>query len=722
ILAGDYLKEASDRNANMIGIGLLYKNGYFIQRLTAAGEQLAYYEPQNFSKMPLHAVRNEDGTWKKVHLAFPGRSLYARIWRVDVGRIPLYLLDADFIDNEEKDKSITFQLYGGDWENRLKQELLLGVGGIRALQEIDFAADLYHCNEGHAAFISIERLRQIIERENLSFQEASEIVRSSTLFTTHTPVPAGHDAFEEDILRTYIPHYADRLNISWHEFMGLGRMNPDNPNEKFSMSHLAARLSLGMNGVSRIHGRVSQDMFKDLWKGYFAEELHITYVTNGVHYPTWAAPRWRKLYEETFGGDFLENQSKPEIWNKIYDVPDATIWDIRNAQRKDMIKYVKDRTHETWTVRQENPRKITGVLAALRDDVLTFGFARRFASYKRAHLLFRDLERLAKIVNNPDKPVLFLFAGKAHPNDKPGQDLIKFINDITNRPEFNGKVLFIENYDIDLAKKLVQGVDVWINTPTRPLEASGTSGEKAIMNGIMNLSVLDGWWAEGYVEKAGWALEEQRTYNNQEFQNELDAVNIYNIIESEVVPLFYKRDANGIPVGWVQWIKNNISQIAPHFTMSRMLRDYQQKFYGSLSQRAEAMLAKDHLMAKQLASWKKRVSRAWESIEVIEVSATDTSTKTMDQGDMFEARVLIDLKELSVDDVGVEIIFVDSGHDINVINHIQEMEISHVYEKTVTYTTRIPTRNSGIYNYSFRIYPKNKLLAHRQDFNLLKWF
>lgn len=579
ILAGDYLKEASDSGCDIVGVGLLYHYGYFKQIISSHGDQIAQYESQKFSKTPAQPVRDENGNWITIHLVLPGRTLTARIWILNVGRIPLYLLDTDFENNIEQDRAITHHLYGGDWENRFKQELLLGIGGIRALDAVGIKCDIYHCNEGHAAFIGIERLRKYIFYQNFTFAEALEIVRASQLFTTHTPVPAGHDAFDEDMLRTYIGHYPSRLKISWKQFIALGKSNPDDPQEKFSMSFLAANLSQEVNGVSKLHGRVSQNIFHSLYNGYAPEELHIGYVTNGVHLPTWTAKAWMELYKDIFGKDFFTNQTRKETWKKIQDVPDTQIWKLRNHQRQLLLDYIKERLKETGVRRLENPKMIVEMSEKLNKHTLTIGFARRFATYKRAHLLFSDIERLSRIVNNPSMPVQFIFAGKAHPYDKAGQDLIKMISEVSKRPEFIGKIIFLPNYEIRLAKVLVQGVDIWLNTPTRPLEASGTSGEKAVMNGVLHLSVLDGWWAEGYHEGAGWALPEENTYDNTDYQDQLDVETLYSLLENEIAPLFYFRDEEGLPIGWIKCIKNSIEKVASNFTMSRQLNDYINKYY-----------------------------------------------------------------------------------------------------------------------------------------------
>ncbi|NVO03483.1 MAG: alpha-glucan family phosphorylase [Bacteroidetes bacterium] len=722
ILAGDYLKEASDSNKNIVGVGLLYRYGYFTQNLSLNGEQMAFYSPQKFTNIAVNPVRDDEGNWMIISLALPGRTLFAKVWSVEVGRITLYLMDTDIEENAEGDRSITHQLYGGDWENRFKQELLLGVGGIRLLDRLGLNPDLYHCNEGHAAFIGLERLRKLVQDHKFNFYEAVEIVRASSLFTTHTPVPAGHDAFTEDILRAYISHYPDRLNISWETFIGLGRINPENGAEKFSMSVLATKLSQEMNGVSRIHGRVSREMFNKLWDGFFPDELYIDYVTNGVHFPTWTAKRWQDLYYATFGEEFLTCQSDSSCWKKIHEVPDAKIWEIRQAQRTELIDFMKVRLMDNLTKRQENPKMIFETINSFNDKALTIGFARRFATYKRAYLLFTNIERLAKIVNNPNHPVQFVFAGKAHPQDKAGQDLIKHIVEISKMPEFIGKITFLENYDMELAKKLVQGVDVWLNTPTRPLEASGTSGEKAVMNGVINLSVLDGWWAEGYKPGAGWALKEENTYENDDIQNELDAETIYNLFENEISPMFYNRNSEGIPVEWVSYVKNTISEIAPHFTMKRMVDDYHNKYYHKMIERSKKLIENDYYLVRHISQWKKRISRSWESIEILSFDVPNSTLKPMLLGEKFKAEIVIDLNEIAACDIGVEILFGQKVMDeVKSIVHVEELKITNTQNHIVTYSCEFPTTRTGVYDFAFRIFPKSKLLPHKQDFPLIKW-
>jgi len=659
----------------------------------------------------------------KVSLALPGRTLYAKIWRMDVGSVNLYLLDTDIEDNIKEDREITYKLYGGSWENRFKQELLLGVGGIRLLDIIGIKPDLYHINEGHAAFIGIERLRKYVQDNKLSITEAVEIVRYTTLFTTHTPVPAGHDAFPEEMLRTYIPHYASRLNISWDEFMNYGRVVENDVNEKFSVSVLAAKLSCEINAVSRIHCNVSRQIFSNIYDGYFPEELdNIGYVTNGVHLQTWAAKEWQSLYENVLGNDYIENQVDVEKWKKIKDVQDDVIWKIRRKLKGELFDVIKERLSEYGRRRNDDPRYIIEVIEKVNSEALTIGFARRFATYKRASLIFKNLEQLSKIVNNEKYPVQFIFSGKAHPNDSAGKDLIRKIIEISRKPEFLGKIIFVEDYDMYIASKLVQGVDIWLNTPTRPLEASGTSGEKAIMNGVINFSVMDGWWAEAYMPGSGWSLKEEITYSNPEYQDQLDAETIYNILEEQIIPTYYNRSKDHIPTKWIGIIKNSIMNIAPRFNMKRMLNDYIEKYYTRMYLNSSNIMLNEYKLAKDIASWKRRIIRGWDSIEILSVEIPDSSSKTFSLGEVFKAKVVLDLNELSSDDIGVEIVFTISRLD-------NKREVVKVYElaavkldrNVVSYEANIDIHNAGVYDFAFRIFVKNKFIGHRQNFNLVKW-
>ncbi|MEN0007019.1 MAG: alpha-glucan family phosphorylase [Bacteroidota bacterium] len=723
VLAGDFLKEASDSNVDMKAIGLLYRFGYFQQGLSLNGDQINHYPPQKFTDLPVRPVKDEQGEWLKIRVGIKGRLVFAKIWELHIGRISLYLLDTDLDENSWEDRSLTHQLYGGDNEHRLKQEILLGIGGTRALEALGIQADIYHCNEGHAAFMGLERLRNYIQSGELDFYEALEVVRSSNLFTTHTPVPAGHDYFSEGLLRNYLYNYAHDLGISWEQFIALGKINPDNIHELFSMSHLAIRLSQEVNGVSELHGAVSREMFNVLYPGYNTEEVHIGHVTNSVHYPTWIAKEWHDLYSNNFGADFLYDQSNKDYWRKIQGVDGAQIMELRQLMKNRLLDYVRKTMRADLTARGESPRAIFDVINKIDERALVIGFARRFATYKRAHLLFSNLERLDEIVNNPDQPVIFIFSGKAHPADQGGQDLIRQIIQISKQPRFVGKVIFLENYNMEMAKFLVQGVDIWLNTPTRPKEASGTSGMKAALNGVMNFSVLDGWWAEGYRPDAGWALSKEKTYQDQHLQNQLDAEQIYTIIQTDIAPKFFDRDENGLPQQWIAYIKTIIAEVAPYFTMKRMMDDYLERFYSKLAARTKVLQAKKFAKAKKVAHWKQDMRQAWDSISLVQLDAFDSENNALALGDRFNAVVKLDLGNMEAENLGVEVVFFRKINDDAglVVELAHELDLNSQKGPVATYEADLTPNISGVFEYGFRVFPKHALLAHRQDLNLVKW-
>ncbi|MDD4031601.1 MAG: alpha-glucan family phosphorylase, partial [Bacteroidales bacterium] len=573
---------------------------------------------------------------------------------------------------------------------------------------------------GHSAFISLERIINLIEKHKINFYEAKEVVRSSTVFTTHTPVPAGHDSFHNDLFKHYMKHLPGKMGISWDEFDMLGKASLSE--DHFNMSYLACNLSQGINGVSKLHGDVSKSVLKSLYKGYLEEELEIGYVTNGVHYATWTAQEWKDIHQKYFSPDFQQDLLNFEIWDHIYQVPDEKIWEIRKTLRTKMINYFKERFSDNWIKRNENPRLISEVLGKLNPNALTIGFARRFATYKRGYLLFRDLDRLSKIVNTPDCPVQFIFAGKAHPADKAGQDLIKYIVEISKRPEFRGKVLFIQNYDMNLAKMMLQGVDVWLNTPTRPLEASGTSGQKGIMNGTLHFSVLDGWWVEGYREKAGWALPAERAYDVQDFQDELDAETIYNILEEKIVKTFYDRNKEGIPVEWIDYIKNTVAQIAPNFTTARMMKDYFDKYYMPQYERTRSILNENFKWAKELSAWKQKIYDKWYDIELKNMFISDEINNIMKIGQDYPVKVELDLKGLDCNEVGVELVVTENGNrEIPGIVERLDFEVEKTEGSTCFYKLNYNPVHPGSFNYGIRLYPKNAGLPHRQDFKFVRW-
>ena len=720
MLAGDYLKEASDSNVDMCAVGFLYRYGYFKQSLSMDGQQIANYDAQNFNSLPLERQLDAEGNPVVVEVPYMNYMVHAYVWRMNVGRISLYLLDTDNELNSEYDRPITHVLYGGDNENRLKQEILLGMGGILTLKKLGIKKQIYHCNEGHAALCNLQRLCDYVDG-GMPFNEAMELVRASSLYTVHTPVPAGHDYFDENLFGKYMGGYPSRLGISWDEFIGMGRENPENHDERFCMSVFACNTCQEVNGVSRLHGWVSQKMFSPIWKGYYPEENHVGYVTNGVHLPTWTATEWRKLYDKHFDPSFMGDQSNEKIWHAIYNVEDEEIWNTRMALKKKLVRFIREMFTETWLKNQGDPSRVVSLLERINPNALMIGFCRRFATYKRAHLLFTDLERLSKIVNDPEHPVLFFFSGKAHPADGAGQGLIRRIFEISQRPEFLGKIIFLEDYDMQLARRLVSGVDIWMNTPTRPLEASGTSGEKAELNGVVNLSVLDGWWVEGYREGAGWALDEKRTYQNQEYQDKLDAATIYGLLENEIIPMYYKKNKKGYSEKWIQVIKNSIATIAPHYTMKRQLDDYFDKFYNRQAKRSAQLLANNNELAKKIATWKEAVAERWDGIHVVskETSFLENGGET---GMKYTIRYVIDEQGLD-DAVGLELVSLKSEHS----DSDREVYSTHQFKMVkregnlFTFEAEIEPSNAGTYRTCVRMYPKNDLLPHRQDFAYVKW-
>ena len=720
VLAGDYIKEASDSHVDMTAVGFLYRYGYFTQSLSVDGQQIANYEPQNFNQLPIEQVLDKNGQPMILEVPYPGRIIYSHIWRVNVGRMKLYLMDTDFDMNSEFDRPITHQLYGGDWENRIKQEYLLGIGGVLMLKKLGIKPQLYHCNEGHAALLNLQRLVDYVQNEHLDFNVALELVRASSLYTVHTPVPAGHDYFDEDLFGKYMGEYPVKLGISWNDLMNMGRENP-NTNERFSMSVFALNTCQEANGVSWLHGEVSKKMFSGIWKGYSWEESHVGYVTNGVHMPTWAASEWKAFYAEKLGMQVFANQSDPEAWKGIFKVPDEEIWNMRMTLKNKFINFVKRDFKAKWLANQGDPTAVMKIVEKINPNALIIGFARRFATYKRAHLLFTDLDRLAKIVNNEQFPVQFVFSGKAHPADGAGQGLIKRIMEISRMPQFLGKIIFLEDYNMIVAKRLVTGVDIWLNTPTRPLEASGTSGEKAEMNGVLNFSVLDGWWYEGYRfnEKAGWALTDKRTYTDQSQQDKLDAATIYSMLENEIIPLYFAKNSKGYSPEWIQYIKGSIGDIAPHFTMKRMIDDYIDRFYNKEASRSKRLAADDFKVARQIVAWKERVASLWDGIKVFDVKQ-DGEKATGTTGDSYSIEIIVDTNGIGRDLAIEEVIYqLENGEE-----HLVERKPFKVVKEegnVLTYELRTKIKDPGVFRYGFRMYPTNSELPHRQDFAFTRW-
>ncbi len=720
ILAGDYIKEASDRRVDMTAIGFLYRYGYFTQTLSMDGQQIANYEPQNFNQLPIEPVTDETGHQMVLEVPYPGHTVYANVWRVNVGRMKLYLLDTDLDRNSDYDRPITHKLYGGDWENRIKQEYLLGIGGVMLLKRLGIKHDIYHCNEGHAALLNLQRLVDFVQDDGLTFNEALEVVRASSLYTVHTPVPAGHDYFDEGLFGKYMGEFPAKLGISWQDLMNMGRENPDS-DERFSMSVFALNTTQESNGVSWLHGEVSKKMFQGVWKGYAPEESHVGYVTNGVHMPTWAASEWKQFYAQKFGADYLEHQEDEKVWSPIFDVPDEEIWNLRMQLKHKFIDFVKRDFTANWLKNQGDPSRIMSIVDKINPNALLIGFARRFATYKRAYLLFNDLERLEKIVNNDQFPVQFIYAGKAHPADGAGQDLIKRIIEISKMPQFLGKIIFLENYDMTVSKRLITGVDIWLNTPTRPLEASGTSGEKAEMNGLLNFSVLDGWWYEGYRKGAGWALTSKRTYTEQSQQDKLDSATIYSMLENEIIPLYFAKNSKGYSPEWIQYIKNSIGHIAPNYTMSRMMYDYFQRFYIPEAARASKLSADNFRLAREIVEWKENVVKNWDDVSLVgDVQLSDNMHSASINNEPVEVTLKLNTAGIG-DSLGVEMVIYKEVDGESKFLKVYPFKVVEKKGDVFTYRLNETFKHSGIYRYAFRVFPWNDNLPHRQDFAYLKW-
>jgi starch phosphorylase len=720
ILAGDYIKEASDRCVNMTAIGFLYRFGYFTQTLSMDGQQIANYEPQNFIQLPIEPMVDAQGQQMILEVPYPGHVVYANVWRVNVGRMKLYLLDTDVDLNSEYDRAITHKLYGGDWENRIKQEYLLGIGGVLLLKKLGLKHDVYHCNEGHAALLNLQRLVDYVQDEKLTFNQALEMVRASSLYTVHTPVPAGHDYFDEGLFHKYINEFPAKLGITWDELMNMGRENPGS-NDKFSMSVFALNTTQESNGVSWLHGEVSKKMFQGVWKGYAPEESHVSYVTNGVHMPTWAASEWKTFYAQTFGANYLDHQDELATWAPIYSVPDEAIWNLRMQLKNKFINFVKRDFTANWLKKQGDPTRIMSIVDKINPNALLIGFARRFATYKRAYLLFNDLDRLSKIVNNEQFPVQFIYAGKAHPADGAGQDLIKRIIEVSRMPQFLGKIIFLENYDMIVSKRLLTGVDIWLNTPTRPLEASGTSGEKAEMNGLLNFSVRDGWWYEGYREGAGWALTDKRTYSDQAQQDKLDSATIYSMLENEIIPLYFAKNSKGYSPEWIQYIKKSLAQIAPNYTMSRMIHDYMRKFYVPQAKRTNELRADNYALARDIVAWKENVDARWENVHVEGgIKVSDNLLNAVNNGKDIEATIRLNTAGLGRS-LGIELVIYQDMDGESKFYGAFPFEVIAEDGDVLTYHLKQDIKYSGMFRYAFRIFPWNDKLPHRQDFAYLKW-
>jgi starch phosphorylase len=725
ILAGDHLKSASDLGLPLVGVGLLYQQGYFRQYLNPDGWQQELYPNNDFYNLPLTLERELGGAPLIIEVEYPGRVVKAQVWCVPVGRIPLYLLDTNISSNRPEDRDITDQLYGGDDDMRIRQEILLGIGGIRALEALDLRPTVCHMNEGHSAFLALERMRLLMEEHSLSFAEAREAATAGNVFTTHTPVPAGIDWFHPDLVDRYFSNYYPRLGISRHEFLGLGRVNPNDSNGYFCMAVLAMRLANRTNGVSQLHARVSREMWQEVWPQVPIDEVPIIGITNGIHPRSWISHDMADLYDRYLGPRWIERPADLSIWERVMRVPDEELWRTHERRRERLVAFARRRLREQLEQRGSRPAEIRQAEEVLDPEALTIGFARRFATYKRAALLFRDIERLARIVGNRDRPVQIIFAGKAHPRDNPGKELIRQIIHHARRAEFRNRIVFIEDYDMVVARYLVQGVDVWLNTPRRPHEASGTSGMKATANGALNLSVLDGWWAEGYTPETGWAVGWGEEYSDDQtdYQDQVEANAIYDLLEKEIVPLFYERGRDGLPRGWIAKMKAAMRDHAGVFNTNRMVRDYVEQCYVPSAMRSEQIMAEDLERARALAAWKAKLRQQWGKLRVERIWADMAESQELKVGDQLQVQAQVYLGDLKPTDVAAELFYgpLDTEGLIVQARVLPMLIAQSKGMGTYIFAGAIACRTSGRHGYALRLVPQHENLGNPFEMGLILW-
>lgn len=720
ILAGDHCKAASDLGIPFVAVGMLYRQGYFTQTIDGHGKQVAHYHPTDFGQLPVQPSRDREGRELHVQVTVADRPVTLKVWEAKAGHIRLYLLDSDVPQNSDVDRSITYQLYGGDIHTRIQQEIVLGIGGVRALRALGLKPTVWHINEGHAAFQVLERIRECVEQD-MSFDVARELVAAGTVFTTHTPVPAGHDIFDRHLMETYLSRYIRELGVDLSEFLALGS-SPGNENG-FNQTALALRGSRFHNGVSRIHGAVASRMEHYVWPQIPPEENPVDYVTNGVHVPTFLAREWMSLFDMRFGGEWRNALTRDDYWKRIDEIPDYSFWSLRQSLKAELLEEVRQRVlrqHRRSGLSATQLKRITRNLSADNTDTLVLGFARRFATYKRATLMFSDPVRLARLLNDPERPVMLLFAGKAHPHDMPGQQLIKTIYEFSRRPEFEGKIILLEGYDLALGRNLVTGVDVWVNTPQYPMEASGTSGQKAGINGVLNLSVLDGWWGEGYSDNNGWAITPHGPEYDSAFRDREESSELLDILEKEIIPRYYRRNGHGYPEQWVKMSKASMKTLIPRFNAQRMLMDYITRFYGPATRQQRALHANNAAPGRDLAAWKKRIRAAWAGVGLRRL---DTPPVHISAGSAFPLEVSVRLNGLQANDVAVECVIgsIADGEEFKVCEQhlLQAVETGADGETRFRLDLHPPL--PGLQHYKIRIYPYHRLLSHRFEMGCMLW-
>jgi glycogen phosphorylase len=723
LLAGDHLKSASDVGLPLIGVGLMYREGYFRQYLNVDGWQQERYPENDFFNLPLIAETKPDGLPLLVSVPLPGREVWMRVWRLNVGRIPLYLLDTNIPQNNADDRQITARLYGGDHDMRIRQEMVLGIGGIRALRALGKVPSVCHMNEGHSAFCGLERIRVMMDEHGLDFAAAKEAVMAGTCFTTHTPVPAGNDVFAPQLIQHYFASYLPQLKIDWNEFLGLGRQNPRDQNEPFCMTVLAIRLSNISNGVSVLHGKVSRAMWKAIWPNLPDSEIPITSITNGVHTRSWMATDFSLLYDRYLGNQWEQKPTDHSIWKKVDNIPNAELWRTHERRRERLVVFARKRLHAQLERRGATPSEIARADEVLDPEALTIGFARRFATYKRGTLLFRNIERLAAILNNKERPVQIIFAGKAHPRDHGGKELIAEIVHVCRRPEFRRRMVFIEDYDINVARFLVQGVDVWLNNPRRPLEASGTSGMKVCINGGLNLSILDGWWVEGYTGDNGWAIGagEEYTDNDRTYQDDIESRTIYDLLEQEIVPMYYNRSSDGLPRGWINYMKHSIMNCCPVFNTHRMVEQYTRISYIPSADRFAQLTAENMKPAASLSQWRRKLVREWGQVRVETVDADGKDA--MRVGTELEVQARVNLGNLTPDDVAVQLFhgIIDNADNIPEPSTAMMATNGEHSGATWLFKGKIRCQSSGHYGYAVRVLPRHANLGNAFEPGLVCW-
>ena len=721
ILSGDHLKSASDLCLPFVAVGLLYKNGYFHQKIDGYGNQHSIYKDIDLENLPINPVKNEKGDDLKILLKLPTGNLYLKVWNIKVGRITLYLMDSDIDENDENNRGVTLKLYGGDKEMRIKQEIVLGMGGVNLLKTLGLNPSVYHMNEGHSSFLLLEVIKNIIKEKKISFNMARDIASSQTVFTTHTPVPAGNDIFTVELIEKYLKGYWTKLGIEKDEFLRLGMQPNDNYESGFNMGILALKIAGKKNGVSKLHGAVSRELFKDIWPSIAANESPITHITNGIHTCSWLAPNLKLLFNKYLMPYWQDSIQIDEIWKKIESIPNDMLWKEHMIRKNKLFDLVRHNITNSMRANGKSYDDINQIVSKLNPNALTIGFARRFATYKRATLIFRDIERITQILNNSEKPVQLIFAGKAHPADKEGQDLLRYIYELSNKPQFKGKIFILENYNIGIARYLVSGVDVWLNNPRRPMEASGTSGQKASVNGVINFSVLDGWWAEGYNTKNGWAIGTNDEYDNYAIQDNADAESIYNILENKIIPIYYEKNENGISDKWLQIMKSSIITTGGKYSTARMVSEYMDKLYMPLIELNKKHYT-DLTQVAEYNEWKNKINLNWDRIKIEQLN--NLEDVLINAGESIEVKCNVVLPDVDINNIMVEVYagkIASNGIIQDIVITPMELIGSDIENRKYTYKANINLTTGGNYGYTFRVMPKHEMLLHPENLNLVKW-